>query len=251
MARSPFEMQRQAASFGQPREAAQEAPDPRLPPPGFVPDEIRDMMAQELRDKEAERAAYQQQIGALRGLQAGTVERFAAARAPQVAAVEALGQRAGTLEGGAALLQTQAAREQAQASAMAAGRTMYGNREAGPEAAILGGQIGAAQAQAMGALEQEAAARQAAYLRGVQALGAGLMSEAEERRLIEQEQIRDMQARFLAAQRIAAGQQERAAASRQQQMGAMAQFGGTILGAAVGGPAGAAIGGKLGGSFGG
>jgi hypothetical protein len=103
----------------------------------------------------------------------------------------------------------------------------------------------------MGALEQEAAARQAAYLRGVQALGTGLMSEAEERRLIEQEQIRDMQARFLAAQRIAAGQQERAAASRQQQMGSMAQFGGTILGAAVGGPAGAAIGGKVGGSLGG
>ena len=239
-------MQRQAATFGQPRQAAQEAP-----PASLVPEEIRDMMAQELRDKEAERAAYQQQIGALRGLQASTVERFAAGRAPQVAAVEALGQRASTLEGGAALLQTQAAREQAQASAMAAGRTMYGNREAGPEAAILGGQIGATQAQAMGALEQEAAARQAAYLRGVQALGAGLMSEAEERRLIEQEQIRDMQARFLAAQRIAAGQQERAAASRQQLMGSMAQLGGTILGAAVGGPAGAAIGGKLGGSFGG
>jgi hypothetical protein len=246
MARSPFEMQRQAATFGQPRQAAQEAP-----PASLVPEEIRGMMEEEARNKEAERAAYQQQIGALRGLQASTVERFAAGRAPQVAAVEALGQRASTLEGGAALLQTQAAREQAQASAMAAGRTMYGNREAGPEAAILGGQIGATQAQAMGALEQEAAARQAAYLRGVQALGAGLMSEAEERRLIEQEQIRDMQARFLAAQRIAAGQQERAAASRQQLMGSMAQLGGTILGAAVGGPAGAAIGGKLGGSFGG
>lgn len=239
-------MQRQAATFGQPRQAAQEAP-----PASLVPEEIRGMMEEEARNKEAERAAYQQQIGALRGLQASTVERFAAGRAPQVAAVEALGQRASTLEGGAALLQTQAAREQAQASAMAAGRTMYGNREAGPEAAILGGQIGATQAQAMGALEQEAAARQAAYLRGVQALGAGLMSEAEERRLIEQEQIRDMQARFLAAQRIAAGQQERAAASRQQLMGSMAQLGGTILGAAVGGPAGAAIGGKLGGSFGG
>ena len=77
------------------------------------------------------------------------------------------------------------------------------------------------------------------------------MGEAEERRLIEQELMRDMQARFLAAQRIAAGQQERAAASRQQQMGAMYQLGGTILGAAVGGPAGAAVGGKLGGSFGG
>lgn len=246
MARSPFEMQRQAATFGQPRQAAQEAP-----PASLVPEEIRDMMAQELRDKEAERAAYQQQIGALRGLQAGTVERFAAARAPQVAAVEALGQRAGTLEGGAAMMAGQQALEAAQARSMVAARTPYGGKGASPEAAILGGQIGAAQAQAMGALEQEAAARQAAYLRGVQALGTGLMSEAEERRLIEQEQIRDMQARFLAAQRIAAGQQERAAASRQQQMGSMAQFGGTILGAAVGGPAGAAIGGKVGGSLGG
>lgn len=251
MARSPFDMQRQVATFGQPRQAAQEAPDPLLPPPGFVPDEIRDMMAQEARDKEAERAAYQQQIGALRGLQAGTVERFAAARAPQVAAVEALGQRAGTLEGGAAMMAGQQALEAAQTRSMVAARTPYGGKGGAAESAILGGQIGQAQAQAMGALEQEAAARQAAYLRGVQALGAGLMSEAEERRLIEQEQIRDMQARFLAAQRIAAGQQEREAASRQQQMGAMAQLGGTILGAAIGGPVGAAIGGKVGGSFGG
>lgn len=239
MARSPFEMQPQAATFGQPRQAAQQSDDPRLPPKGSVPDEVRAMMEQELRDKEAERQAYQEQIGALRGLQSSTVERFAAARAPQVGAVEALGQRAGTLEGGAALLQTQAAREQAQARAMQT------------PGAILGGQIGATAAGAMGALEQEAAARQAASIRGIQALGAGLMGEAEERRLIEQELMRDMQARFLAAQRIAAGQQERAAASRQQQMGAMYQLGGTILGAAVGGPAGAAVGGKLGGSLGG
>ena len=239
MARPPFEMQRQVATFGQPRQAAQQSGDPRLPWAGAVPDEVRAMMEQELRDKEAERQAYQEQIGALRGLQSSTVERFAAARAPQVGAVEALGQRAGTLEGGAALLQTQAAREQAQARAMQT------------PGAILGGQIGATAAGAMGALEQEAAARQAASIRGIQALGAGLMGEAEERRLIEQELMRDMQARFLAAQRIAAGQQERAAASRQQQMGAMYQLGGTILGAAVGGPAGAAVGGKLGGSFGG
>ena len=239
MARPPFEMQRQVATFGQPRQAAQQSGDPRLPWAGAVPDEVRAMMEQELRDKEAERQAYQEQIGALRGLQSSTVERFAAARAPQVGAVEALGQRAGTLEGGAALLQTQAAREQAQARAMQT------------PGAILGGQIGATAAGAMGALEQEAAARQAASIRGIQALGAGLMGEAEERRLIEQELMRDMQARFLAAQRIAAGQQERAAASRQQQMGALYQLGGTILGAAVGGPAGAAVGGKLGGSFGG
>ena len=235
-------MQPQAATFGQPNQTVPQA-QPAGPQPGTwaaaVPPEIRAMMEQAERDKEAERRAYEEQIGALRGLQAGATERFAAARAPQVAAVEALGQRAGTLEGGAALLQTQAAREQAQARAMQA------------PGAILGGQIGATAADAMGALEQEAAARQTAYLRGVQALGAGLMSEAEERRLLEQEVQRDMQARFLAAQRIAAGQQERAAASRQQQMGAMYQLGGTILGAAVGGPGGAAIGGKIGGSLGG
>lgn len=239
MVRTPFEMRPKAATFDQPRQDAQEPPDPRLPPAGLVPEEIRNMMAQELRDKEAERAAYQEQIGALRGLQAGAAERFAAARQPQIAAVEALGQRAGTLEGGAAMLQAQAAREQAQASAMQS------------PSAILGGQVGQASAAAMGGLEQEAAARQAAYMRSVQALGAGLLNEAEERRLLEQEAQRDMQARFLAAQRIAAGQQERAAASKQAQMGAMGQIGGTILGFAVGGPAGAAIGGKAGGALGG
>jgi len=235
MARSPYEMTRAA---GLPLAAAPQQPSANAPPPGLVPDETRAMMEEAARNKEAERAAYEQQIGALRNLQAGATERFAAARAPQEAALGVLGERAQTLEGGAAMMQGQAAREQAQARAMQA------------PGAILGGQIGAAAAQGMGALEQEAAARQAAYLRGVQQLGAGLMSEAEERRLIEQEQIRDMQARFLAAQRIAAGQQERAAASRQQQMGAMYQLGGTILGAAVGGPAGAAIGGKVGGSLG-
>lgn len=201
--------------------------------------EARAMADQAAADAAAERAAYQEQIGALRGLQAGAAERFAAARQPQIAAVEALGQRAGTLEGGAAMLQAQAAREQAQARAMQS------------PSAILGGQVGQASAAAMGGLEQEAAARQAAYMRSVQALGAGLLNEAEERRLLEQEAQRDMQARFLAAQRIAAGQQERAAASKQAQMGAMGQIGGTILGFAVGGPAGAAIGGKAGGALGG
>lgn len=248
MARSPYEMTR-AAGFPMP--AAPQQPSANVPPPGLVPDEIRSMMEEEARNKEAERAAYQEQIGALRNLQAGATERFAAARAPQEGALGVLGERAQTLEGGAAMMAGQQALEAAQARSMVAARTPYGGKGAAAESAILGGQIGAAQAQAMGALEQEAAARQAAYLRGVQALGTGLMSEAEERRLIEQEQIRDMQARFLAAQRIAAGQQERAAASRQQQMGSMAQFGGTILGAAVGGPAGAAIGGKVGGSLGG
>lgn len=213
--------------------------------------EARAMADQAAADAAAERAAYQEQIGALRGLQAGAAERFAAARQPQIAAVEALGQRAGTLEGGAAMLQAQQGMEAAQARAMVAARSPYGGKGTSTESAILGGQIGQASAAGIGALEQEAAARQAAYLRGMQALGTGIMSEAEERRLLEQEAQRDMQARFLAAQRIAAGQQERAAASKQAQMGAMGQIGGTILGFAVGGPAGATIGGKAGGALGG
>jgi len=244
MARSPFEMQTGAAAFQQ---GAQQ-------PEGYIEDSlvppyILEQRRQAQRDAEAERAAYEQQVGALRGLERGAIERFAAARAPQEAAIAALGQRAATLEGGAALQGVQQARERAQAQAMVAARTPYGGKGASPEAAILGGAIGAAPAAQFGALEQEAAARQAAYLRGVQQLGAGLMTEAEQRRLTEQELLKDMQARFLAAQRIAAGQQERSAASRQAQMGQLATVGGTILGTAVGGPAGGAIGAKVGGSL--
>lgn len=201
------------------------------------------------RNAEAERRFYEQQVGALRGLERGAIERFAAARAPQEAAVAALGQRAGTLEGGAALQGVQQARERAQAQAMVAARTPYGGKGASPEAAILGGAIGAAPAAQFGALEQEAAARQAAYLRGVQQLGAGLMTEAEQRRLTEQEMMRDMQARFLAAQQIAAANQERRAAQEQQRLGAFGTAIGTVLGGFVGGPAGAAAGGKMGGSI--
>ena len=247
MARSPYEMTR-AAGFAMP--TAPQQPAANDLPSAFMPEEFRRQLEEADRAKQAEQEAYQQQIGALRGLQTGATERFAAARAPQVAAVNVLGERALTLEGGAAQQAMQQSLEAAQARSLVAARTPYGGKGASPESAILGGQIGQATAQGMGALEQEAAARQAAYLRGVQQLGAGLMSEAEERRLIEQEQIRDMQARFLASQRIAAGQQERAAASRQQQMGAMYQLGGTILGALVGGPAGAKAGGKVGGSLG-
>lgn len=240
-------MQPKAASF-QSQQAAQ-------PPEGyvensFIPPYLLEQQRQAQQDAEAERIAYEQQAGALRGLERGALERFAEARAPQEAAVAALGQRAGTLEGGAALQGVQQAREGAQARAMVAARTPYGGKGASPESAILGGAIGAAPAAQFGALEQEAAARQSAYLRGVQQLGAGLMTEAEQRRLTEQELLKDMQARFLAAQRIAAGQQQQAAASRQAQYGQLATIGGTILGTAVGGPAGGAIGGKVGGSLG-
>lgn len=208
------------------------------------------MLAEEQRKaQEAELAAYQAQIGGLRGIERGATERFAAARAPQEAAIAALGQRAATLEGGAALQGVQQARERAQAQAMVAARTPYGGKGASPEAAILGGAIGTAPAAQFGALEQEAAARQGAYLRGVGALGAGLMTEAEQRRATEQELLRDMQARFLAAQRIAAAKQEQVAASQQAEKGRTTQAFGAGLGFLAGGPLGAAAGAKAGGSI--
>lgn len=191
------------------------------------------------RNAEEERRMYEAQIAGLRGLQTGGEARMAAARAPQEAAVDVLGQRAQTLEGGAALMANQQAREAAQARAMQS------------PGAILGGQIGAMQAGAMGALEQEAAARQAAYLRGVQQMGAGMMTEAEQRRLTEAELIKDMQLRFAAAQQIAAANEARREAQKQQERGMFASAGGAILGGLVGGPAGAAAGAKLGGSIGG
>jgi hypothetical protein len=191
------------------------------------------------RNAEEERRAYEQQIGALRAMQAEQEARFAAARAPQMEALGVLGQRAQTLEGGPALLQAQQARESAQAQAMRA-----------PQA-ILGGQLGAAAAQGMGAIEQEAAARQAAYARGLAQMGAGTLEEAQARRATEAELLRDMQTRFLAAQRIAAQGEQRAAANKAATLGGFGTVAGTILGAMVGGPAGAAVGGKLGGSAGG
>lgn len=195
--------------------------------------------AEARRNAEEERRMFEEQMAALRGLRTGGEARMEAARLPQEAAVQVLGERAGTLEGGQALLQTQAAREQAQARAMQA------------PGSILGGQIGAAQAGAMDAIAQEAAARQAAYLRGIQQVGAGMMTEAEQRRLTEAELIKDMQLRFAAAQQIAAANEERRAAQKQQQLGMIGTAAGTILGSFVGGPAGASIGGKLGGSLGG
>ena len=200
---------------------------------------------------EEERRAYEEQIARLRAMPGQQIERMFAARAPQEAAVAALGQRAATLEGGAALQGVQQARERAQAQAMVAARTPYGGKGASPEAAILGGQIGTAAASQFGALEQEAAARQAAYLRGLGALGQGITSEAEQMRLTEQELLRDMQARFLAAQRISGGLREREAQNRQQAYGQLGSIAGTILGAAAGGPSGAAAGGKIGGAVGG
>ncbi len=217
------------------------------PATGATQEDIR----REAQEADPYAVLYQTGKTGLERLQGEQTQRFAQAAAPQEAAVAALGQRAGTLEGGAALQGVQQARERAQAQAMVAARTPYGGKGAAPEAAILGGAIGAAPAAQFGALEQEAAARQAAYLRGVQQLGAGLMTEAEQRRLTEQELLKDMQARFLAAQRIAAGQRQQTEASHQAQMGQLASIGGTILGTAVGGPAGGAIGGKVGGSIGG
>lgn len=221
--------------WGQDPTRTQRAPQAAPPPPWS---EIARMQAEQNTTDE-EQKAYEQQIGALRAMQAGQEARFAEARAPQVAAVEALGQGAQSLAGGPAMLQSQAAREAAQARAVAA------------PSAVLGGALGGMAAQSMGGLEQEAAARQAAYLRGLQSLGGGLVSEAEQRRLTEQELMRDMQIRFAAAQRVAAAQRERTAQERQQQEGAFYQLAGTALGAAVGGPGGAAAGNKLGARLGG
>ena len=59
-----------------------------------------------------------------------------------------------------------------------------------------------------------------------------------------------MQARFLAALRIAAAKQEQVAASQQAEKGRTMQAFGAGLGFLVGGPPGAAAGAKAGGSIG-
>ena len=180
--------------------------------------------------QQQEQAFYDQQMGGLRNLAANADTRFAAARAAQEAAVGTLGERAGTLQGSAALMAAQQAGENAQARAMVAGRTPYGARGAGPESAILGGQIGQAQAAQLGGLEQEAAQRQAAYLRGVGALSQGLAGEASERRMTEAEIQRDMQLRFAAAQQLAAGQAEQQAKNNAAALGRVGSAGGAVLG---------------------
>lgn len=192
--------------------------------------------------QEQEQAFYDQQMGGLRNLAANADTRFAAARAAQEAAVGTLGERAGTLQGSAALMAAQQAGESAQARAMVAGRTPYGGKGAGPEAAILGGQIGQAQAAQLGGLEQEAAQRQAAYMRGVGSLGQGLAGEASERRMTEAEIQRDMQLRFAAAQQLAAGQAEQQAKNNAAALGRVGSAGGAVLGFLAGGPAGAVAG---------
>lgn len=203
---------------------------------------------------EEEAAFYNQQLGAMRGLQLEASRRFREAREPMEGAVAVLGERAGTLAGSQALMQAQQSREQAQAALTVGSRTPYGGKGAGPEAAILGGQIGRVAAQSYGGLEQEAAARQAASIRGIGALGEGLMTEAEQRRLTEQEIMRDLQARFAAAQRISGAKREQAAQDKAsflgRTFGAIGTAAGAIGGAFIGGPAGAAAGASIGGSLG-
>ena len=201
--------------------------------------------------QQQEQAFYDQQMGGLRNLAANADARFAAARAAQEGAVETLGERASTLQGSAALMAAQQAGENAQARAMVAGRTPYGAKGAGPESAILGGQIGQAQAAQLGGLEQEAAQRQAAYLRGVGALSQGLAGEASERRMTEAEIQRDMQLRFTAAQQLAASQAEQQAKNNAAAQSRVGSAAGAILGFAASGgnpmaaKAGYDIGGKL------
>jgi hypothetical protein len=204
--------------------------------------------------QQQEQAFYDQQMGGLKNLAANADARFAAARAAQESAVGTLGERAGTLQGSASLMAAQQAGENAQARAMVAGRTPYGAKGAGPESAILGGQIGQAQAAQLGGLEQEAAQRQAAYMRGVGALSQGLAGEASERRMTEAEIQRDMQLRFTVAQQLAAGQAEQQAEANKMTLGrvlgGVGAIGGAIVGGIYGGPAGAVAGGTAGGKIG-
>ena len=132
----PFALQPRAVSFGQ--TPAAPAGEPYT---GNLPPELAEQMRAREQAAEEERRAYEEQIGKLRAMPGQQIERMFAARAPQEAAVAALGQRAATLEGGAALQGVQQARERAQAQAMVAARTPYGGKGASPEAAILGGQI--------------------------------------------------------------------------------------------------------------
>lgn len=157
------------------------------------------------------RVLYQTGMGGLEKLQREQTARFQAARAPQAQALGVLGQRAQTLEGGQAMMQAQQAREAAQARAMQA-----------PQA-ILGGQIGAQAAQGIGGLEQEAAARQAAYLRGIGGMGQALGAEAEERRKLEAVMLQDLQARYAAAMQEAQQQRMREADEQARREGAFLQ----------------------------
>lgn len=175
----------------------------------------------ENQEADPSRVLYQTGMGGLEQLQREQTQRFEAARAPQMQAVDVLGQRAQTLEGGQAMLQGQQALEAAQVRSMIAARTPYGGKGGAAESAILGGQIGQAQAQAMGALEQEAAARQAAYLRGVGALGQGMTQEAEERRRVEQVMLQDLQARYAAAMQQAQYERMREADERARTQSAL------------------------------
>jgi hypothetical protein len=201
-------------------------------------DEAAEYFLAAQKSKTTEAEDYKAQIGGLRGMQAGLTERFAQARGPQEEAVAALGGRAARIDESRAAAQMAAQREAAQARAN--------------QAQILGGQIGMQQAAGMDALEQEAARRQGAYLQGLAALGAGTVTEAEQRRATEAEILRDMQARFLAAQQIAAGKEQRVKAAEAERMGALYGAGGAVLAFMTGNPAMAAqayqAGSKLGGT---
>lgn len=163
----------------------------------------------ENQEADPSRVLYQTGMGGLEQLQREQTARFEAARAPQAQALGVLGQRAQTLEGGQAMMQAQQAREAAQARAMQA-----------PQA-ILGGQLGAMAAQGIGGLEQEAAARQSAYLRGIGSMGQALGTEAEERRKLEAAMLQDLQARYAAAMQQAQQDRMTEAADRARMQGAL------------------------------
>lgn len=196
--------------------------------------------------EQLEQEFYDRQVAGLQGLSANADARFADARAAQESAVGALGQRAGTLRGSAAVMAAQQAGQNAQARAAIAGVAAKGQRGPGAESAILGGQIGQAQAAQLGGLEQEAAQRQSAYMRGVGALSQGLAGEAVERRATEAELQRDMQLRFAAAQSLAASKKEQQERNDAAARGRLTGAAGAVLGFVAGGPAGAAAGYNMG-----
>jgi len=185
----------------------------------------------------AEEAMYRQGAQGLQNLAQSATAQFAPGAATQAEALRVLGQRAGNLQGSEAAQAAMAGREQAQAQAV--------------PAAILGGQLGAAgQGQAL-QLAREEQQRRAAYGQGIEQMGAGNIAEAEQRRLLEAAQLRDLQTRYAAAQGLAAQQRTREQQKEQQGWGTVASLGGAALGFALGGPAGAAAGMQVGNKLGG
>ena len=179
-------------------------------------------------DELSKREAWtRQQQAALEGQQAGQEAQFAAGRAPLEQASAALGQNVATLQGGPAQMQMQAGLSAGEAGLLQARKTAMG-QHVDPTGAILGGHLGQQQAAGFGALSNEAEQGQRAYMQTIQALGQGAAGEAQQRRALEEERMRDLQARFATAQNIAAGQQQQTAAQKQADIATGFKVAGTV-----------------------